>query len=273
MADILLSAATRSSLFALSSVQSQMTTLQTRLATGKRVNQPTDNPINFFLAAELNGRAGQIDALTSGITDAQGSITAANNGIASIRSLLTTAQSVANQALQSSDPTVRAGFATQFDGLLQQVDAIAADSGFNGVNLLTGSSTTVNLNETGTSNITITGSSATSSGLGVAASTNQFQLNSDINTAMSNVSNALNSLQGISASLGATSSVMQSRLDFNKSMINTLQSGADSLTLSDTNEDSASLLALQTRQQIAAMTLSLARDRDTSVLRLFDTSR
>src|SRR6185436_16427443 len=98
MADIMLAAATRSSLFALSSVQSQMTTLQTRRATGKRVNQPTDNPINFFLAAELNGRGGQIDALTSVINDAQGSITAANNGIASIRSLLTTAQSVANQA-------------------------------------------------------------------------------------------------------------------------------------------------------------------------------
>src|SRR5262245_36906199 len=115
MADISLSAATRSSLLALSSMQSQMTSLQTRLATGKRVNQPTDNPINFFMAAELNGRAGQLDALTSGITDAQGSINAANEGVTAIRSLLTTAQAVGNQALQSSDPTARAGFATQFD--------------------------------------------------------------------------------------------------------------------------------------------------------------
>jgi hypothetical protein len=62
---------------------------------------------------------------------------------------------------------------------------------------------------------------------------------------------------------------MQTRMDFNKSMINTLGAGADALTISDVNEDSAKLLALQTRQQIAATSLMLSSNNDNSVLRLF----
>ena len=63
--------------------------------------------------------------------------------------------------------------------------------------------------------------------------------------------------------------IMQTRVDFNKSMVDTLNTGADSLTANDMNADSAALLALQTRQQIAATSLSLTRGGDTSVLRLF----
>jgi hypothetical protein len=65
------------------------------------------------------------------------------------------------------------------------------------------------------------------------------------------------------------STIMQTRMDFNKSMINTLGAGAEALTISDTNEDSAKLLALQTRQQMAATSLMLSSNNDSSVLRLF----
>ena len=41
------------------------------------------------------------------------------------------------------------------------------------------------------------------------------------------------------------------------------------LTLADTNEESASLLALQTRQQLSTTALSLASQADQNVLRLF----
>ena len=44
---------------------------------------------------------------------------------------------------------------------------------------------------------------------------------------------------------------MQNRQDFTKAMINTLQTGADNLTLADTNEEAANMLALQTRQQLS----------------------
>ena len=62
---------------------------------------------------------------------------------------------------------------------------------------------------------------------------------------------------------------MQNRQDFTKNLINLLQIGADSLTLADTNEEGANLLALQTRQQLRTTSLSLASQADQAVLRLF----
>ena len=51
---------------------------------------------------------------------------------------------------------------------------------------------------------------------------------------------------------------------FTKNIVDTLSSGADSLTLADTNAEAANVLALQTRQQLSQSALSqhLARMRD-----------
>ncbi|MBO6551235.1 MAG: flagellar protein, partial [Rhizobiales bacterium] len=59
------------------------------------------------------------------------------------------------------------------------------------------------------------------------------------------------------------------RQDFTKSLINVLETGAANLTLADTNEEGANLLALQTRQQLSSTSLSLASQADQNVLRLF----
>jgi hypothetical protein len=143
------------------------------------------------------------------------------------------------------------------------------DASFNGLNFLSGSTLSVLFNETGSSKLTITGVSSTAASLGVTASTNQFQLDTDINTALSHITAALATLQANSASLGAMSSILDARSIFNQAMVDTLNSGADALTLSNSNEDSAVLLALQTRQKIAATTLSLLGSGDDTALKLF----
>ena len=72
-----------------------------------------------------------------------------------------------------------------------------------------------------------------------------------------------------SKTFGSNLSTVQTRQDFTKSMINTLRTGADNLTLADPNEEGANLLALQTRQQLSTTALSLAAQADQNVLRLF----
>ena len=62
---------------------------------------------------------------------------------------------------------------------------------------------------------------------------------------------------------------MQTRQDFTKNLINTLQTGADSLVLADSNEEGANMLALQTRQSLSTTALSLANQAGQAVLRLF----
>ena len=80
---------------------------------------------------------------------------------------------------------------------------------------------------------------------------------------------ALTELQTQSSSFGSSLSTVQTRQQFTKGMINTLEVGADNLTLADSNEEGANLLALNTRQQLAQTTLSLAAQAQQAVLRLF----
>ncbi len=72
-----------------------------------------------------------------------------------------------------------------------------------------------------------------------------------------------------SQTLSANLSIVQIRQDFTKATINTLQTGSAALTLADSNEEGANLLALQTRQQLSTTALSLASQADQNVLRLF----
>jgi flagellin len=165
--------------------------------------------------------------------------------------------------------STRSSLASQYDAIRAQIDQLAADSGFNGVNLLNGDSLKVVFNEKNTSSLSISGVTFNSAGLGVSSSTNSFQTNSDINGALSNLTASLSSLRSQASSFGSSLSVVQIRQDFTKATINTLQTGSDNLTLADTNEEGANLLALQTRQQLSTTALSLAAQASNSVLRLF----
>src|ERR1700761_6817542 len=60
---VTLTAAVRSNLLALQDTTSLQATTQQRLATGKKVNSALDNPTNFFTAAALSERAGQLNNL------------------------------------------------------------------------------------------------------------------------------------------------------------------------------------------------------------------
>jgi flagellin-like hook-associated protein FlgL len=135
---------------------------------------------------------------------------------------------------------------------------------------LNGDNLTVTMNETGTSSVTVSGVTDTSaSALAVNASTNNWAAASDISTASSQLTSALTTLRSQSQTLGSSLSTVQIRQDFTKATINTLQTGSSDLTLADSNQEGANLLALQTRQQLSTTALSLASQADQNVLRLF----
>ena len=277
MSAITLSAGVRSNLLQLQQTSDLITQTQTRLATGKRVNSALDNPNNFFTAQALDNRAGDLSNLLDSMSTAINTINAANNGITSITKLVQSAQSLASQAQQTSDTTVRASLATQFASIRTQIDKLAGDSGFNGINLLSGASTDnlkVILNEksgTAQSSVTINSTDTTTAntGLNINAATNNWAGASDITAAQTDLSNALTTLRSTSQNLSSSLSTVQIRQDFTKATINTLQSGSDGLTLADSNQEGANLLALQTRQQLSTTALSLASQADQNVLRLF----
>lgn len=163
----------------------------------------------------------------------------------------------------------RTSLASQFDALRTQINQIAQDSGYNGVNLLDSDALKVTFNETDTSSLTISGVNFSSTGLGVSASTESFQTDKSIKDAQTTLTTALNTLRSRASTFGSNLSVVQNRQDFTKGLIDTLTTGADQLVVADPNEEGAKLLALNTRAQLSGTALSLASQSDQAVLRLF----
>jgi len=169
----------------------------------------------------------------------------------------------------SSTSAGRAALATEFDGVLTQINQLAADASFAGVNLLAGDSPVLQFNVSGSSSLRLTGANADAAGLGISPSANGFQSDANIAAARSELKNGLGALRGVSARLATELSVAKTRTDFTKGLRNVLRSGADRLTLSDPNEEGANLLALQTRTTLAAESFSITQRAESNILRLF----
>lgn len=299
---ISLSSGVRQSLQSLTSTAALAQTAQQRLATGKKVNSAIDNPVNFFTAAGLNNRAEDFQGLLDGMSNSIQTIKSASTGIEGITKLVKSAQAAVTQARNSSEASVRDAAKAQYTELLSQIDDLAKDSGFNGINLLgTDELKTVFNEKTGTNqnSLTISGGinddvATDADGTGtpnVAVSADSLAIDdaatafttytdastdaekATANTALDDASDtlksALTTLNSLASSFGANLAIVQARKDFTSGMIDNLKIGADNLVNADTNEEGANLLALQTRQQLSQTALSLSSQADQAVLRLF----
>ena len=164
----------------------------------------------------------------------------------------------------------RASYVDRYNDILTQIDQLAKDAGYKGVNLLGGTdqSLTVVFNEDRSSSLTIKGVDGSAAGLGLTPETD-WSANAGIDAALTKIDSAISSLRSMSSEFGNNYSVVQTREEFTENLINVLEEGADKLTLADMNEESANMLALQTRQQLAINSLSLASQASQSVLKLF----
>ncbi|EIZ82149.1 bacterial flagellin [Methylobacterium sp. GXF4] len=296
---ITLTSATRSSLLSLQNTQSLQDTISERLSTGKKVNSALDNPVNFFTASGLNSRSSQLTDLLDGMSNGIQTIQAASKGIDGMKNLVQQMQSTVKQARQdttydATDATtskVRDNLKTQYLDLAKQINTLAKDSGYNGVNLLNGEELNVTFNEkTGTNKSDITVSlknaagdaaeAVTAGSLGITtagaagaadtlpADAATFTSNEDLDKLSDLLTTALTSLSTKASSLGSSLSVVQTRQDFTKQIVNVLKTGSDNLVNADMNEEAANFTALQTRQSIAQQTLSLANQQQQGILQL-----
>jgi flagellin-like hook-associated protein FlgL len=177
---------------------------------------------------------------------------------------------VAAPVKDAASQAIRASLVNQYNNIITQISTTAQDSSFNGINLLFGDNLKLTFDETGKSTLNVTGVTFDAAGLGLASLTagTDFLDNSSANKALTLLSSASTTLRTEASALGSNLSVVQLRQDFNKSLINVLQTGASNLTLADANEEAANSQALSTRQSIAVSALALANQSQQGVLQL-----
>ncbi|MEL6063019.1 MULTISPECIES: flagellin N-terminal helical domain-containing protein [unclassified Methylobacterium] len=229
--------------------------------------------------AALNASAGSnvfsIDATTHKITIASTSsditLDSTNAGYLGYTGAVSGTAAVAG----SGDAT-RTSLASQFNSLLTQIDQLASDASYNGVNLLGGGGSNqlkIQFNENGKSNLVVQGVDFSSTGLGLSpvatsGANSNFQADSDVNAVLTKLDAASSTLRAQSTSFGSNLTVVQNRQDFTKQLINILGTGSANLTNADLNEEAANSQALSTRQSMGISALSLANSAQQGVLQL-----
>lgn len=266
--DINLAGGMRANLTNLQLIASLQARTTQRLATGRRVNSPVDDPSAYFAAQNHLSRASDLAARKDAMGESLQTVKAADEGIKAITSLIEQAKGLAASA-KSATAGDRVILAAQFDALLTQIDQLAGDASYKGTNLLDSGSMTVSFNEDGTSSLTVTGFNASSSGLAIDAAVANWAADANIDAAVTDLNAGLATLRANASTLSSNNGVITARQAFVQGMINTLTAGADGLTAADTNEEGANMLALQTRQQLGIVALSLSSQAQQSILQLF----
>ena len=163
--------------------------------------------------------------------------------------------------------SLSADYSKQYNGILEQYDNLIRDAGYKGINLLLEQGLKLNFNEERSSGLDVKGADASAQGLGL--SNVSWAAQSDIEKSVKDLEGAIGKIRAYSAEFGNYYSIVTSREDFTENLINVLVEGADKLTQADMNSESAIMLALQTRQQLAINSLSLAGGAAQSILKLF----
>ena len=301
---ITLTESMRSNLSSLKSIQKQMDTTQERLSTGKKVNSAIDNASSYYQARALTNRASDLDSLLDSMGQGIQTIQAANEGIEALTSYVEQMKAVADTAAtlakvekptgsrpgeagaaQEAWDAQKAAFDAyntelksyqdQFNAIRAQAEKLINDTSYQGINLLKGQKLTVVFNEGRTNSLDVQVENL----LDTEASKGIAVLKADVDwtgasattvdAAISAVTAGMSTLRSVSSEMGNTYSIIQTRQEFTEALVDVLETGADDLVLADMNEESANYLALQTRQQLAINSLSLASQSAQSVLQLF----
>jgi flagellin len=279
LSTINLTSGMRANLFSLQQTAKDFEVTQKRLSTGLKVNTALDDPINFFAAQEHKLRASDLAGRKDGMSEAIQTIKAANVGVEGIVNLLAQAKSLAQSAM-SAGSTDAVSFASAYNTVMTQINQMAADSGYKGINLLQSGELTVQFAPTANQSylhlsgfgttaaeFSIAGMSDAGTGYGwVSGTTVQT---STIQTAIDGIEEALGTLRTQSKVLANNLAIVTAREEFTSQMMNTLNDGASKLTEADMNEEGANMLMLQTRQALGTTSLSLAGQAAQGVLRLF----
>jgi flagellin len=259
----------------LSSTQTSLAKTQNIISTGLRVSSAKDDGSTWAIAQNQRAQVLSLDAVKDSLSRGQSVLDVSISAGTSISDLLTQMKSKALAASdQGLDSTSRQALNDQFQSLRDQITTIVNNASFNGTNMIQsgGANIYALANADGTSKMTVlaqdlslgganlTANVGTTASIGTA--TVASQMVGYLQTAIDNVSAAL-------AKLGTGSNALDTHQTFISSLQDTLNQGISNLVDADLAKESATLQALQTKQQLGVQALSIANSSTSIMLSLF----
>jgi flagellar hook-associated protein 3 FlgL len=266
----------------------RLDTTQQELSSGKSINQPSDNPSGTSLALQLNTQLSNLTSYSNNVTDGTGWATAQSSALSDITNAVQRIQELTTEAANGTQSAAdMQASAQEVNQLIDQVKS-DANTQYNGQYVFSGSATSTAPYASGTNdtyagnagqvtrtigpNTSLTVSANLSGVLGNGQTVSgqpagdglllntlrnvaddmQSGNSTAVNSDLSALTSGLNSLGGLSATVGATSD----RLQMAGSRIQTLQSN-DTQVLSNTQDADMATTEISYSTQQAALTAAL----------------
>jgi flagellin len=257
----------------LNAINADLQKTQNRISTGLKVASAKDDGAAYAIAQSQRSTVNSLDAVKESLSRNASVVDVAMTAGESVSDLLTQLKEKALAASDTSlDTVARSALKSDFISIRNQITKTLANAGFNGINLLDGSKSSISAlaNAEGTSRITVTAQNMSLGGsivtLGASAdfssATSAANLLSTLDSSINNVSAAL-------ARLGTSSKALDTHQTFIGKLQDTITAGIGNLVDADLAKESAKLQSLQVRQQLAIQMLSISAQSQTWVLSLF----
>jgi flagellin len=252
---------------------SELSQVQSRINTGKKVASAKDNGAIWAIAQGQRAEIGALNAVKDSLNRGQSAVDVSLAAGESVSDLLTQLKEKALAATDTSLTTAaRSALNEDFTSIRDQIATVVSNASFNGVNLLDGSATAgfKALANISGSTITINDEDMSLSGSIVTlATTEQINTTTNATAALAKVDASIANVSASLARLGTGSKSLGTHLSFVGKLQDTLEAGVGNLVDADLAKESARLQALQTKQQLGVQALSIANSSTSILLGLF----
>ncbi|WP_395444677.1 flagellin [Caulobacter sp. UC70_42] len=256
----------------LNSTNAELGVVQQRINTGKKVGNAKDNGAIWAMSKTQMASSSSLNSVKDSLQRGQSTIDVALAAGDTITDLL---GKMKEKALAASDTSLNTAsfnaLKSDFDSLREQVQKAADNAKFNGVSLADGKATQMTfLANTDGSGFTVKAQTLGLAGLGLSSTaTSTFASASSAKTMIATIDKAIGTATNKLASLGTSSTGLDTHLTFVGKLQDSLDAGVGNLVDADLAKESAKLQSLQTKQQLGIQALSIANSSTSSILSLF----
>jgi flagellin len=257
----------------LSNTQMSLNETQNIISTGKKINSAKDNGAVWSIAQTMQGKSTALDSVKDSLNRAQSTIDVAMSAGQQVSDLLTQMKAKALAASDTSlDTTSRTALNEDFKSLRDQIGKVVSNADFNGINMVKSAGTTIYslANDSGSSKLTVAAQDLSLGGVNVSLSaTASFSSATTASAFLTTLDTDLTNVNTALTRLGTGSNALASHLKFVGALQNSLTTGISNLVDADMAKESATLQALQTKQQLGVQALSIANQSTSIMLSLF----
>ena len=257
----------------LGTTTNQLSQSQNRINTGLKVASAKDNGAIWAIAQNQRADVSALDSVKDSLQRGQSVVDVAISAAETVSDLLNQMKAKALAASDASiDTAARTALNEDYKALREQIKKTVANASFNGANLLKTSAANLTslADAAGTSKLTTVAQSMVLGSTNVTVTaTSSFNTATLASTALGLVNTSITNVNAAIAKLGTNSKALQTHLDFIGKLQDTMIGGIGNLVDADVAKESATLQALQTKQQLGVQALSIANSSSSMLLSLF----